>query len=103
MKSESLRGPQIRAEVDDFQKMRLKKACEDFETIMVTTLFKSMRETSLRAESESDEFGSSRDLYEGMMDETLASQLSHHQGLGLATLLYHQLAPLLENRKQGDN
>jgi peptidoglycan hydrolase FlgJ len=83
----------------DFQKQKLKKACEDFEAIMVTYLFKSMRESTLKAETETEEFGSGKGLYEGMMDETLANQLSHHQGLGLAKLLYQQLAPGLEAPK----
>jgi peptidoglycan hydrolase FlgJ len=101
MKVNSLKGPQIEADTNDFQKEKLKKACEDFEAIMVTYLFKSMRETALRAEPESDEFGSSRGLYEGMMDETLANQLSHQEGMGLARILYHQLAPLLDGQKIG--
>jgi peptidoglycan hydrolase FlgJ len=81
----------------DLKKLKLKKACEDFETIMTTYLLKSMHETVLRAETE--EFGSGRDLYEGMMDEAVANQLSHTQGLGLAKLLYNQLASNLDTRK----
>jgi peptidoglycan hydrolase FlgJ len=99
MKVDPLKGPQIGADTDDFQNKKLRKACEDFEAIMVTYLFKSMRETAMRAEPEADEFGSSKGLYEGMMDETLASQLSHQEGLGLARLLYHQLAPLMGGQK----
>ena len=79
------------------QKLKLKKACEDFETIMTTYLLKSMHETVQRAEAE--EFGSGRDLYEGMLDEAVATQLSHNQGLGLAKMLYNQLATNLETRK----
>ncbi len=78
----------------EVQQKRLRKACEDFEAIMIDYLFKSMRQTSWKTDTE--EFGSSRDLYEGMMDETLASQLSHQQGLGLAKLLYEQLVPGIE-------
>jgi Rod binding domain-containing protein len=81
----------------DLKKLKLKKACEDFETIMTTYLLKSMHETVQRAETE--EFGSGRDLYEGMMDEAVANQLSHTQGLGLAKMLYKQLASTLETRK----
>jgi flagellar protein FlgJ len=81
----------------DLKKLKLTKACEDFETIMTTYLLKSMHETVQRAETE--EFGSGRDLYEGMMDEAVANQLSHTQGLGLAKMLYKQLASSLETRK----
>ena len=81
----------------EIKKQKLKKACEDFETIMTTFLLKSMHETVLRTESEG--FGSGRDLYESMMDEAVAGELSHNQGLGLAKLLYKQLAPTLETKK----
>lgn len=81
----------------DLKKLKLKKACEDFETIMTTYLLKSMNETVMRTESEA--FGSGRDLYEGMMVETVAGQLSHSQGIGLAKLLYQQLEPSLETTK----
>ena len=98
MKVSSLKGPQIDPDTD-FQKLKLKKACEDFEAIMVTYLFKSMRETSFKSEPEAEEFGSGKGLYEGMMDETVAAEMSHHQGMGLAKLLYQQLAPAMEGNK----
>lgn len=81
----------------EIQKQKLKKACQDFEAIMTTFLLKSMHETVMRAESEA--FGSGRDLYEGMMDEAVAGELSRNQGLGLAKLLYEQLAPSLADAK----
>ena len=81
----------------EVQQQKLKKACEDFEAIMITYLFKSMRQTSLKTETE--EFGSCKDLFEGMMDETLATQLSHQQGLGLARLLYEQLSSVMETQE----
>jgi len=85
----------------ELEKQKLKRACEDFETIMTTYLLKSMNDTVLRTESEA--FGSGRDLYEGMMVESVAAQLSHTQGIGLARLLYEQLEPGLEARKAGPN
>lgn len=85
----------------ELEKQKLKKACEDFETIMTTYLLKSMNDTVLRAETEA--FGSGRDVYEGMMVESVAGQLSHTQGIGLAKLLYKQLEPGLEARKVGAN
>jgi peptidoglycan hydrolase FlgJ len=97
MKIASTDGPGITPN-KELHQQRLRKACEDFEAIMVTYLFKSMRQTSLKSDTE--EFGSCKDLYEGMMDETLATQLSHQQGLGLAKLLYEQLAPALVSREE---
>jgi peptidoglycan hydrolase FlgJ len=96
MKVISTSGPGI-ASNKELQQQKLKKACEDFEAIMVTYLFKSMRQTCLKTDT--DEFGSGKDLYEGMMDETLATQLSHQQGLGLARLLYEQLSSAMETKE----
>jgi Rod binding domain-containing protein len=96
MKVVSTDGPSSVSNKEVHQQ-KLKKACEDFEAIMVTYLFKSMRQTSLKSETE--EFGSTKDLFEGMLDETLATQLSHQQGLGLARLLYEQLAPVMESKE----
>ena len=100
MKTLPVGGPNVEPNTD-LQKQKLRKACEDFEAIMVTYLFKSMHETTLKADTE--EFGSGRDLYEGMMDEAVASQLSHHQGLGLGKLLYQQLAHGLELKRVSDS
>jgi len=75
----------------------LKKACEEFESIITGYLLKSMRETVSKADNGED--GQARDLYESMLDEALAKELSHRPGLGLAKTLYKQLAPLLEGKK----
>jgi peptidoglycan hydrolase FlgJ len=74
----------------DKEQVKLKKACEEFEAILTTYLFKSMRQTVTRAESEGRD--QTQEIYEGMMDETVANQLSHQSGLGLSKLLYQQLA-----------
>jgi len=89
MKASTINGSGI-ASNKAIEQKKLKTACEDFEAIMVTYLFKSMRQTALKSETE--DFGSGKDLFEGMMDETLATQLSHQQGLGLSRLLYEQLS-----------
>jgi flagellar protein FlgJ len=76
------------------QKNRLKKACQEFESIMTNYLLKSMRQSVMRAEEPKQ----GRDMYEGMMDETLAGEMSKSGGQGLSELLYQQLAPLVQAR-----
>jgi flagellar protein FlgJ len=93
MKALGVNGPGVASSRETHQQ-KLKKACEDFESIMVTYLFKSMRQTALKADTE--DFGSGKDLYEGMMDEALATQLSRQDGLGLARLLYEQLSQTMD-------
>jgi peptidoglycan hydrolase FlgJ len=72
------------------EQAKLKKACEDFEAVLTNYLFKSMRQTVAKAEPEGRD--QSLELFEGMMDEAVANQLSHQSGLGLGKLLYQQLA-----------
>ena len=75
----------------DVEKERLKEACEQFEAIFMQYLLKSMRQTVVRAE----EPGQARELYEAMMDESLAKEIAGHDNNGLSDLLYRQLLPAL--------
>lgn len=68
---------------------RLKKACEDMESLFVHQLIKEMRATIPK----SDLFGKSQaqDIYTGMLDGRLAQEIAQNRGLGLSTLLMRQL------------
>jgi peptidoglycan hydrolase FlgJ len=71
------------------EKAKLKNACEDFEAVLTNILFKTMRETIPKGDAESHD--SAMELYESMLDETVAQELSHGPGLGLGKMLYQQL------------
>jgi len=75
----------------------LKKACQDFEAILSSQLLKAMRQSSLKAE-ESDQ---AREIFEGMMDETLSRELSRHNRFGLGNMLYEKLLPLVTSEGGG--
>ena len=75
----------------DASKKRLKEACQEFEAVLTNTVFKSMRQSIMRAE-EPDQ---AREIFESMMDETLAKEFSKSEGCGLAALLYKQLLPMI--------
>ncbi len=81
------------------EKQRLRKACQEFESIMNQYMLKSMRQTVVRAE----EPGQGREIYEEMMDEALASEMSKCGGKGLSELLYHQLAPMIHQGRGTPN
>ncbi len=68
---------------------RLRKACEDMESLFVHRLIKEMRATVPK----SGLFGKSqaRDIYTGMLDGQLAREISQSHGLGISTLLMRQL------------
>ncbi|RPJ10032.1 MAG: hypothetical protein EHM36_03660 [Deltaproteobacteria bacterium] len=92
------RGPQASPELKaEAQKLKLKEACQEFEAMLNGYLFKSMRQSIDRAE-EPDQ---AQQVYEGMMDETLARELSKHGNGSLSEILYHQLLPLIKNDTRG--
>jgi len=68
---------------------RLRKACQDMESLFVHQLLKEMRATIPK----SDLFGKShaRDIYTGMLDGRLAQEIAQNRGLGLSALLMQQL------------
>lgn len=72
---------------------RLKESCQDFEAVLIGFLFKSMRENVLK----SDETDSASELYESMMDQAVAKQMSRQEQLGLSETLYKALSPKAES------
>jgi flagellar protein FlgJ len=82
----------IRAPGDDAHSQspeKLRKACQDFEAILIATMFKDMRNTvpdsGLLGES------NERQMFVEMMDQQVATELAHSQGLGIGEALYGQL------------
>ena len=70
---------------------KLKKACADFEAILVYQLLKTMRQTIPKSGFLSGSHG--KDTYEMMLDQKIADDLAKKgQGLGLQKMLYNQIA-----------
>lgn len=69
---------------------RLKKVCQDFESVFVQMMLKEMRNTlsgdSLVGDSQA------KDIMQSMHDEELAKEISKGKGIGLAQELYKQLS-----------
>lgn len=80
------------------EQQRLKEACCDFEAILLSQIFKSMRANPLAVERPDP----AREMYEEMMDQSLASQISRESRTGLAAALYGQLSPLLGQETSGE-
>jgi flagellar protein FlgJ len=64
---------------------RLKRTCEEFESLFLTYLLKSMRNTA----SKEGPFGTSNegDIVRSMLDEYLALGIARGGGIGLGTML----------------
>lgn len=71
------------------EQAKLKKACQDFESIFVNYMLSKMRESVPK----DDLMGSSngQDIYRGMLDEELSKQIVASGGVGLSNMLYHDL------------
>ena len=69
---------------------RLKKACADFESVLLTYMFKSMKKTV----GEGGVFGNSfqKDMYESIFFEKIAEKVAQEKGMGIGEALYRQLA-----------
>ncbi len=67
----------------------LRQACEDFESVFVAYLLKSMRKTVPKSELMNG--GLSEDTYMSMMDDEIASAVAKGPGIGLAAAIYRQL------------
>lgn len=72
----------------EVEKRRLKESCEEFESFLTGNLLKAMRESTMRAEEPEND----REIYESMLDQTVAKQMSQSKGLGLGETLYRQLS-----------
>jgi flagellar protein FlgJ len=69
---------------------KIKKACQDFESIFTYYLLKTMRQTVPKGSSISDSAG--KDTYTMLMDQKIAEDLARKgNGLGLNKLLYEQM------------
>lgn len=69
---------------------RLKEACRGFESLFIRVLLKEMRSTVTK----STIFGDRREerYFTEMLDDSLAESMAESGGIGLADVLYDQLA-----------
>jgi peptidoglycan hydrolase FlgJ len=72
------------------EKKRLKKACADFESLMVYNMLKTMRNTIPQNGLTKSNPG--KDTFNMLMDRQIADDVAKsHNGLGLQKVLYDQL------------
>lgn len=69
--------------------IKLRQTCQDFESVFIAYLLKSMRKTVPKTEFING--GLSQDIYISMMDEEVARAVARGPGIGLAEILYRQL------------
>lgn len=67
----------------------LREVAGQFEALFIETMLKNMREASLGDPLLGD--SNARDMFEGMLDQQLAVEMSKDRGIGLADMLVRQL------------
>jgi len=68
----------------------LKQLCQDFESILIHSMFKEMRQSV--PDDGYLERGMGMDMFQEIMDMETAREMSRKGGLGLGQLLYEQLS-----------
>lgn len=68
---------------------RLKEVCQEFEAVMLQTMFKAMRGSE--AEDGLFEKDMANDIYRDLFDGEVALEMAHSQSLGIGHQVYRQL------------
>jgi peptidoglycan hydrolase FlgJ len=76
---------------------KLKKACTDFESIMISQLLKSMRQTM--APSGLTGNGLGKGIYDSLFDQEVSRSLAKRGGLGLGKMIYNRV--IRQEEKKG--
>ena len=75
----------------------LKKTCQDFEAIFIQSLFKSMRKTVPDGGLLKKDNATA--VYQDMLDQEIAKNISQKQSVGLAEQMYRQMEKKLPTSK----
>jgi len=89
-------GMGAQAQPPDLRDARLRKACREFESLLVAQMLSKMRS----AVPKTDLFGSSEkeEFFQDMLDQEIAKQVSQTGTMGIGNLLYIQLSQEKKNR-----
>lgn len=70
----------------------LRRACQDFEAVMLKTMLKGMRATV--PDDGLLEKDNSREIFDDLLDQEVATQIARTEGVGIADMLFKQLQKL---------
>lgn len=94
-------GKRLQAAVENRDDIELKKACREFEGIILNMLFKQMK--AAVPKSEFLENSMAVEIFDSMLDEKLMEEASKRGSLGLADTLYKQLGKQLKTSYNKEN
>lgn len=78
-----------RPQCSNAEDLRLKRACQDFESLFLAHMMKAMRKTLPESGLFGDGLGGSH--FSALFDEELAARISRTKGVGLAEILHREL------------
>lgn len=84
--------------IEDKDEKKLKEACSDLEAIFVSMMFKQMRSTVQKTGL--FDGGMAEEMYEEMLFDKYAEEVSRGKGTGLGDLLYRQLSKSLKPERE---
>jgi Rod binding domain-containing protein len=76
----------------EIQKRRLRENCRAFESVMISYMMKTMRDSLIRGE----DTGSTKEMYEDMLADQVSKQIGSSSALGIGDMLYSKLEPLVK-------
>ena len=82
--------------VKNLDEGKLKKACEDFESIFISKILKVMRQSIPKTGLLDG--GSQQDMYLSIFDEELSKSMAKRGGMGLGKILYQDVMNRGKNR-----
>lgn len=83
---------------DTAKEKKLRKACSDFEAIMLKQMLSAMRQ-SIPKDGLTDG-GYAGEIYQSMADEEMAKSMAKGKGMGLGEMLYRQVSGQIQKRPQ---
>lgn len=77
--------------IENGENKELKKACVEFESYFLNTMFKSMRKISIFDENGILGKSNAEKIFQEMLDTELTKKMANQGGIGLADMMYKQL------------
>ena len=85
----------LKKAMDKDDEKELKKVCEDFESILLSSMYKQMKATIPKSDLIPGDMG--KDIFDSMLDDKLIEEASKSNSVGLSALLYKQLSKQLQS------
>ena len=87
--------------MDKNDEKELKKACQEFEGILLDMMYKQMKATVPKSDLIPSDIGN--DIFQSMLDEKLVEEASTSNSFGLGDILYKQLSKKLMSTYKPSN